>query len=81
MTPRKPPSWFEAEYNNRARVADSAQVLARWAEASTLVRERASCHLDLRYGSGPQQTLDVFTPDPAFAGGFAPVMVLIHGGY
>ena len=81
MTPRKPPSWFDDEYNNRARVPESAAILARWAEASALVRERASCSLDVRYGSGPKQTLDVFAPDPAFAGGFAPVMVLIHGGY
>lgn len=81
MTPRKPTAWFEAQYNNRRRVADSADVLARWAQASALVRERANCHLDLRYGPAPRQTLDVFTPDPAFAGGFAPVLVIIHGGY
>ncbi|MDG0857455.1 alpha/beta hydrolase [Roseateles puraquae] len=81
MTPRKPADWFDAEYNNRARVPDSAQLLARWAEASALVRARAHCELDLRYGPDAQQTLDVFAPDPAFAGGFAPVLVLIHGGY
>ncbi|WP_457446065.1 alpha/beta hydrolase [Roseateles sp. P5_E4] len=81
MTPRKPTAWFEAQYNNRQRVADSADILGRWAQASALVRERSSCHLDLRYGPDPKQTLDVFTPDPAFAGGFAPVLVVIHGGY
>lgn len=81
MTPRKPVAWFEAQYNNRARVADSADVLARWAQASALVRERASCQLDLRYGLGAKQTLDVFAPDAAFAGGFAPVLIVIHGGY
>lgn len=81
MTPRKPESWFETQYNNRARVANSAGILARWAEASALVRARAPCRLDLRYGCGPRQTLDVFMPHPAFAGGFAPVLVFIHGGY
>ncbi|WP_457353238.1 alpha/beta hydrolase [Roseateles sp. P5_D6] len=81
MTPRKPTAWFEAQYNNRQRVADSADILGRWAQASALVRERSSCHLNLRYGPDPKQTLDVFTPDPAFAGGFAPVLVVIHGGY
>lgn len=81
MRQRKTSDWFDAEYNNRARVADSEAVLARWAEASALVRERASCQLDVRYGPDPKQTLDVFAPDPAFAGGFAPVLVLIHGGY
>ncbi len=81
MTQRKPTAWFEAQYNNRARVPDSAAVLARWAEASALVRARASCHLDVRYGADAGQTLDVFAPDPAFAGGYAPVLVVIHGGY
>ena len=81
MTIRKPPSWYDEQYDNRTRVADSAAILARWAEASALVRGRAHCHLDLRYGADPGQTLDVFTPDPAFAGGFAPVLVIIHGGY
>lgn len=81
MTPRKPPGWFDAQYNNRVRVADSADILARWARASALVRERASSQLDLRYGPDAKQTLDVFAPDPAFAGGFAPVLIVIHGGY
>lgn len=75
------PNWLDDQYNNRARVADSAAVLARWAEASALVRERANCRLDVRYGPDKRQTLDVFTPDPAFAGGFAPVLIVIHGGY
>ena len=81
MMPRKPPAWFEAQYNNRARVTDSAHILARWAEASALVRETSRCSLDLRYGPDPKQTLDVFAPDEAFAGGFAPVLVVIHGGW
>ena len=76
MTTRKPAAWYDAQYDNRARVADSADILARWAQASALVRARASCSLDLRYGPDPKQTLDVFRPDPAFAGGFAPVLVL-----
>lgn len=81
MTPRKPPHWFNEQYDNRARVPGSAEVLTRWAEASALVRERANCRLDLRYGPDPRQTLDVFAPDGAFASGFAPVLIVIHGGY
>lgn len=81
MKHRNSASWLDDQYNNRARVPDSAAVLARWAEASALVRERANCRLDVRYGTDPRQTLDVFTPDPAFAGGFAPVLIVIHGGY
>lgn len=81
MIPRKPSAWFDAQYNNRARVPESAEILARWAEASALVRERANCRLDVRYGPDTKQALDVFQPDPAFAGGFAPVLIVIHGGY
>jgi len=81
MTSRKSTAWFEAQYDNRQRVADSAEILGRWAEASALVRSRANCQLDVRYGADPAQTLDVFKPDEAFAGGFAPVLIVIHGGY
>ena len=77
MKLRHDPSWLEAQYNNRARVADHAAVLSRWAQASALVREQSLAHLDLRYGPGEGETLDVFpTAAPR-----APVLVFIHGGY
>ena len=81
MTTRKPAAWYDAQYDNRARVADSADILARWAQASALVRGQVQAVLDVRYGPDPQQTLDVFRPEPVFAAGSAPVLVLIHGGY
>lgn len=74
-------AWLEGQYNNRQRVANSGRILSRWAEASAMVRERVSCQLDLRYGAGEKQVLDVFSPDAAFAGGRAPVLMVIHGGY
>ncbi|MDP1901738.1 MAG: alpha/beta hydrolase [Rubrivivax sp.] len=77
MKPRFDPVWLEAQYNNRARVADHARVLARWAEASAFVRSQSPAQLDIAYGSGPGQTLDIF---PAAAPG-APVLLFIHGGY
>ena len=77
MKLRHDPSWLEAQYNNRARVADHAAVLSRWAQASALVRAQSLAHLDLRYGPGEGETLDVFpTAAPR-----APVLVFIHGGY
>lgn len=79
MRPRlDDPAWLDAQYNNRARVANAADILARWTEASVLARE-GSPHkrLDLRYGDGPSETLDVF---PAAQHG-APVLFFIHGGY
>ena len=86
-------AWFEAQYNNRARVPDSVAILARWAEASALARARLRCELDIAYGHEPGETLDVFpanapTADAAdsatasanIAAG-APVLVFIHGGW
>jgi arylformamidase len=74
---RQSPAWFDQQYNNRARVADSAVILDRWARASTLVREQASCALDIAYGEAPAERLDVF---PSHVPN-APVMVFLHGGY
>jgi arylformamidase len=80
MKRRLDPAWLDAQYNNRARVPDHPQVLARWAEASALVRSAGPARLDLRYGPGPRDTVDVF-PATAPAPGGAPVLVFIHGGY
>lgn len=79
MKPRHDPVWLEAQYNNRALVPDHPQVLSRWAQASSLARERSPALLDLPYGDGSNETLDIFPP-PARAQP-APVLVFIHGGY
>ncbi len=75
---RPTPDWLDAEYNNRARVADSAAILQRWAQASVLTREQSPGVLDIPYGPAPSQTLDLF---PTRSGEPAPVLVFIHGGY
>lgn len=78
MRPHQDPRWLEAQYNNRARVPKHADVMARWAEASVLARAgAASARLDVPYGAGAGETLDIF---PAAQAG-APVLVFIHGGY
>ena len=78
MRPRLDPTWLDAQYNNRARVPDCAAVMQRWAEASALVRQGATAaRLDVRYGDGAGETLDIF---PAANPG-APILVFIHGGY
>lgn len=78
MPQRHDPAWLEAQYNNRARVPDAPQHLERWAHASRVVREGTpAARLDVAYGDGPTDTLDVF---PAAAPG-APLLVFIHGGY
>lgn len=79
--PRRPaPEWLEVQYNNRARVSDSATLLARWAEASALSREHSLAQLDLAYGEAPAERLDVFPAKTEHLAP-APVLVFIHGGY
>jgi arylformamidase len=72
------PAWLDAQYNNRARVPDALALIGRWATASTVAREGSpAARLDLRYGDGASETLDVFPS----AMPNAPVLVFIHGGY
>jgi len=73
------PDWLDAQYNNRARVADSLVLLDRWTQASAMVRQGVRCALDIRYAEDgdPASTLDVFPTDVADA----PVLVFIHGGW
>lgn len=75
---RKPdPAWLDAQYNNRARIPEHPQIFARWAADSAAARARGPCELDVPYGDGPQETLDIFpAPQPQ-----APVLVFIHGGW
>jgi arylformamidase len=77
MRLRSDPAWLEAQYNNRARVPGYAQHFQRWAAASQLARANSPAHLDVAYGDGAGETLDVF---PAGLPG-APVLMFIHGGY
>ena len=82
MRPRHDPAWLDAQYNNRARVPNHAQVMAGWAQASALARSGAAgARLDLRYGGGAGETLDVFPATASAAKTGAPVLVFIHGGY
>jgi arylformamidase len=70
-------AWHDRMYNNRALVPDFADHFARWQQASAQARKTLAVQRDLRYGEGPNETLDVF---PAARPG-APVVVFIHGGY
>jgi arylformamidase len=71
------PDYLDRMYNNRARVPEHGAYFARWRDRSALVRQEEDCRLDLRYGEGPNESLDVFgTPTPR-----APVLVFLHGGY
>jgi arylformamidase len=68
---------LDREYNNRAKVTDFADYLARYARESEATRGTLPCRLDVAYGGRPGETLDIF---PAAAGP-APIHIFIHGGY
>lgn len=70
--------WLDSMYNNRLLVPDNARHLSRWTEDSAQARANGRAELDLSYGEGPSEKLDVF---PADAKGPAPVLVFLHGGY
>jgi arylformamidase len=73
---------YEAEYNNRARVPEHAEIFLRWARDSENYRADAlkagHAELNLAYGDTPRQSLDLFFPQ---TGANAPLALFIHGGY
>jgi arylformamidase len=71
------PSALAREYNNRELVPEHGQFFARWKETSERARSTMTCKLDLRYGDGPGETVDLF---PARKGD-GTCMMFIHGGY
>lgn len=68
---------LDAQYNNRAAVAEAPQFIARWEADSEAVRQAGGPPAELAYGDHPRHTLDVF----AGPGVTAPTLVFIHGGY
>ena len=75
-----PPAWFDAQYDNRARIAEHPAILREWDERSRHARSSLACTLDVAYGDAASERLDVFTPAAPSAGG-VPVLVYLHGGY
>lgn len=70
---------LDAAYNNTAAVGQAARDrhVAGWAARSEPLRRTPGTRLDVPYGSGARQRLDVFPCGrPA-----APTVVYIHGGY
>lgn len=69
---------LEREYNNRLRVPEHAAHLAAWQRDAAAWR--AACPqavLDIAYGPGAREKLDIFGPDAPDA----PLALFIHGGY
>lgn len=72
----------DAAYNNRWAVPDHQDDLDRWAADSAAIRASVRCDLDIAYGDGDRETLDILYPDRGSAGsGPVPLIVFLHGGY
>lgn len=71
----------EQRYNARAAVPAYEDIFARWARDSAHYRARAladgACRLDVSYGAGPAEALDLFFPKGRARG----TLMYIHGGY
>ena len=70
-------SALDQQYNVRALVPECANMLQRWAKNSEIEREQQDCFLDISYGTGVNETVDVFPSES----NQAPVLIFIHGGY
>ena len=78
MSWRKYAADAEMQFNPQANPAiDAKAEFALRAELSASARKRMRSELDVRYGPGARQLLDIF---PA-GDGSAPIHVYIHGGY
>ncbi len=67
---------LEAEYNNRARVPQSGELIAGWARDAKAYREQGSAPRVISYGSGERNKIDYYA-----VGDHSPIVVFIHGGY
>lgn len=68
---------LDGAYNNRAAVANIAELKVSWNTRGDRLRREHAAHLDLAYGDSPRQRLDLFlAADP-----HAPTLAFIHGGY
>ena len=72
---------LELEFNPRAVARNLDERLAASAAASAETRARLDCVLDVRYGPGAKETLDIFPAADSGARPGAPVHLFIHGGY
>lgn len=69
---------LNAQYNLAARRPDYIEtVIPKWASDSAHVRESIESRLDVRYGAGERQRLDVFRCQADSA----PTLIYFHGGY
>ena len=69
---------LDAEYNNRVKVKDAMDWIARYGAESARARAELPMRFDVPYGAHHAERLDVF---PAAGATPAPIHVFVHGGY
>lgn len=70
-------SALTAAYDNRGHVPDCEAMFVDWDKRSRDFRERSKNRLDVSFGPGPLETMDIFLPEnPTGA-----IHAFIHGGY
>ena len=72
---------LDAEYNNRAKVKDAMDWIARYGAESARARAELPMRFDVPYGRHHAERLDIFLPTTPAAASPAPVHVFVHGGY
>lgn len=80
MTKRDPAA-LDKLYNNRLLVPECMDILQRWTQGSAAVRQSADCKIDIAYGLGDKEKLDIFSAAKSSMSKAAPVLIFIHGGY
>lgn len=69
---------LDAQYNQGTLVPDITPYRERWAAESARVRDALPCQLDVPYGDGLDEKLDIFPAENGPNG--VPVMLYVHGG-
>lgn len=70
-------AYYDRQYNARAMIPDHPEIFARWKARSQDARANLPCRLDIAYGPGPAEKLDLFPAE----GKSEALLVFIHGGY
>jgi arylformamidase len=78
---RPDPAWLDAQYNNRALVPEHPAHFERWARESAAARAELGGLIDVAYGHGEGEKLDLFAARRKAGAPLSPVLVFIHGGY
>ncbi len=69
---------WDAAYHNSGVVPNAQELFGQWVERSKVFRETSKNQLDVAYGSGEREKLDLFFPQGSESKG---LVMIVHGGY